>query len=357
VSCTERLGQSGGSRLRKTTLLGEIKNRYFTKSWTVITNSVDDNPYTIQSSNLTPKLGDIYESDTVATAVEMRLSPQEDNFTWQLEVVYDTNRVVDLIIENPLNAPVEKKFHTEKFERPLRRDIRGLPLVTTANNPFAEPVTVPVNGTKITYIRNEAFYSDTLAAQYNGKINSVQFGEYPAFTVLSSISAERKIDNGIIYYQVTYEFTYDPYTYHLFLLDADYRNIRGAIFFDPTNGTPLSTVSLLDGNGFALRDWKNYLRLDVNATTNTWEFEDTDRMEFPAGPSKPPHWYFNLRCEDEVVTAVAGFAPNTGQLTVIRGVNGTTAAEHLAEAEVKLEPYYLKFDQYYTANFNSLGLI
>ena len=361
ISCTERLGQSGGSKLVHRNLLGEIKNRFFTKVYTVITDSVDDNPYTIQNSNLTPKLGQTYESDSLATVVEMRLSPQDDNFVWELEVMYDTNRIVNLIVDNPLNVPAEIKFSHKGFDFALTKDFRGVPLVTSSGNPFSEPAVTQITGDVLSITRNEAFYSTSLMRAYNGRINSVAFGEYPPFTVLSEISAERKIDNGVLYYQVNYVFTYNPFTYHCFLLDADYRDKDGRLFFDPSNGTPLSSVTLLDGTGRAKRDFKNYLRFDVDANDTEWEFFDTfegePRHEFPPGPSKPPHWFFNLKCGDEIVTAVGRFGPGTGVLDVVRGVGGTTAAAHSEGDLVTMEPYYLKFDDKLTANFNALGLL
>lgn len=134
--------------------------------------------------------------------------------------------------------------------------------------------------------------------------------------------------------------------------------IRGVISdetVEPLAGSVISDTSP-DANKY--ESLASYVDGAIGDTTST-TFNVDDNAGSPAATSGFYRVGDLIRIEDEImeVTAVAANTGTEAQLTVIRGVNGSTAATHADNTQIRLPFFnaYHKFDKYSVAQTDSSG--
>jgi hypothetical protein len=334
-------------------LLYEIYGRRYKMEFNAYTSTFRDTARTVLDSPLVPALGSSYSeyltTDVVATCTN-RVCKATDNFKiWRVECTFDTDRVVNAITDNPLNQPPEISWDFSDYERPMIRDAFGTPVLSSSKNPFDPPVMYSQKKPILRIVRNESTYDPAAAFFYSNSLNAVSFaGVDPLYAKMNSIPGHRSVANGIIFYQITYEIEFHPISHVVYILDQDFRNIRGELYRDELTREPLTNPTPQNGRGYSMFKSKSTLvsSIDDNDTSMQIALGDVDK--FPpelrsaiSGIIPGPYWNFKLAIEDEAVEVVGGHGTDT--FTITRGVDGTTPAAHAADTEVKLEPYFLRY--------------
>jgi hypothetical protein len=346
---------------RRGTLL-ELPNNEYQRHFKVVTNDLTDGPHVIASHLLCPKRGDTYlvtaaESDIIATCIDVEVEPNGDSpFCWLVTAKYSTDRLVSLTLDNPLNVPPEIFWDFIPYERPITRDLFGIPLVTSSKERYDPPWVTEEKRPILRIRRNEATFSPANALAYQDTVNQDIFagaGQYAA--KINHITGRRSRDFGLIYWEVDYEIEFRRETFWLYLLDQGWRDKDGKLFRDPINqAQPLSNPSLLNGRGEHIS--KATTTTIFSMTRNDTQILVSDGItHFPTGPVPgTPDWYFNINVEGEIMTVIGGFGTNVW--TVIRGVQGSSAVTHATGIKVTLEPYYRRYMPYRVASFAPLNL-
>lgn len=345
-------------------MLAEIVNRQYIKRLLVTTNDYLDGPETILGTSGIPTLGESYilgnDADVLATCVKVQVNPLDVPLLWEVVATYDTSRVVDAFFDNPLNQPPEVSWSFAGHTRPMVRDIRGVPVLSSAGNAFDPPYEYEDSRPVVSIVRNEAYFNSALAIAYQDACNADVFGPAGIYQArMVSISGQRQADVGISYYRVTYEIQFRRESFAVPILDQDFRGIDGRQFRDPLTAAPLSNPTLLNGRGRARTVATGTLAEAMDAQTNLAQV-DIDPDDWPpladgilSDSFKPPHYYFEFRVDQEIcqVYSVIG-----NKWLVTRAWAGTTAANHGAGARITLEPYYLRYLPYKAIDFAPLNL-
>lgn len=336
--------RSGGSSAARKGVLAEYINRRYVKEYIVKTNDAADGPNVILKSFGFPKIGEQYalfnDSDALATCTNVELDPTDDTMTWIATVTYDTDRLVSLATDNPLNIPAEVSWTFTPYELPIYRDGLGVPIVNSAGHYFADPTMIDWVRPTLHVKRNELAYSPALSLLYHNAVNSDEFaGAAARCAKLTRYTGNRRIDSGVIYQEIDYEVEFDPRTFDHFILDKGFKDANGRLFRDPIDFAPLSNETLLNGRGQNITTAVTTLMIDIDA--NEQLLTAADASNFPPLSPSPPHWYFEVKIDSEILQVLS--APAVGQWRVIRGYGGTTPAAHYAGRSITLQPYYLRF--------------
>lgn len=358
ISFTEDLTRSGQLTAERKGALLEIPRRKYVRRFHAITDSVLDSSKTIRAHILCPKLGDQYvtpnEQDLLATCVDVRVNARpESPFSWYVEAEYDTARLVDATLENPLLMPAELSWDFLSYERARVRDVLGIPYVNSSQEAFDPPIMGEEKRPVLTVVRNEATFSAAFALQYQLVVNSDVFaGAAPGFARINKINGTRQREIGVTYYKVTYEVEFRREGFVRPVLDQGFRDKDKKQFLDPLNAQPYSGPTLMNGKGKRLSDATTTTSGVVGSADLLLNVTDGS-TNFPPG-SPLPHGRFEVRVDNEVMQVVGGFGTNNWNVT--RGYAGTTAASHANGAAVKMEPYYLNFTEHFAVPFAPLAL-
>ena len=346
---------------RKGSLL-EIVNRKYTKRFEVMTNNVLDGVALILSWPGVPKIGETYvfgtDLDRIATCVHVDCDATSLPYLWHVTAQYDTSRLVDARLDNPLLMPPEVSWGFAQYNRVLTRDLLGTNVVNSSKEWFDPPVEIEDSRPVLTVIRNETRFDPALAVLYQDAVNSDIFaGQPPRSAKVNAISGARQIDVGFIYYKVTYEIQFRRESYDLFLLDQGFRDADTRIFRDPIDAAPYGHPTLLNGRGRRLTSATSTLAGAITSTATTLSIQGGDSTKFPPLTPTPPHWYFEVRIDNEVIRVIdKDTKPDGNVWTVIRGWANTAPAAHADLAPVRLEPYFLRFLPHKLLPFSALRL-
>lgn len=362
ISFAPDIAREGEVVSERKNALVELLNRKYTRHFVVVTSDLNDGPLTILTSYFCPKIGDPYlygnDSDPLATCVSVTPRATASPWIWKVEAKYDTERLTQAALTNPLNIPPELRWSNTRYERVLTRDVQGVPIVNSSKEAFDPPLQVEDSRPVLTITRNEAAYNPANEVLYQDAINADIFaGTAPGNAKLNILSADRQVDIGLLYWRIVYEIEFRRESFALFVLDQGFRGIDKHLFRDVVDNAPLSNPTLLNGRG-ARRDGVS-TTLTVACALGDNQLFLTDASAFPPGPgnpigSNPPFWYFEVKIDNEVMQVQA--LPFANQFSVVRGYAGTTPAAHLINATVTLEPHYLRFVPYKILPFAPLLL-
>lgn len=115
--------------------------------------------------------------------------------------------------QNPLDKPPEISIGTVSVERAVPFDVdTGLPIVSTAYQPFDPPVVDEVKNSTLVITRIETGFTDAKRRTYLNKINSEAFGDKVKGSVLmKDLTASILWVNNNLYWKVRYELEWaDP---------------------------------------------------------------------------------------------------------------------------------------------------
>lgn len=353
---------------RKGPLL-ELVNRRYKRVLYAETDDIEDGPETVLSATGVPQIGSSYQlgndEDDIAVCIDVQAEPHgEYPLLWKVTASYDSSRVVDEALSDPLKLPPEITWSFGKYSYPAQRDALGIPFVNSSGEKFDPVYEVELSRPHLVISRNESTYNETNAITYVDAVNSDNFGPAtPWQAKIGSIQAQLMCDIGIAYWKVTYEIEFQARTFAYFLLDQGWRNANNELFYDPLTYTPLATQTLMNGQGWRLRDTYCALALDCGANDLVITVEnpsgysgpDQPFQYFPPGPTPgTPHWFFEIMVDQEIMQVTGGFGTNSW--VVSRGYAGTTPATHAESAKVQLQPYFFRFMPYNVLPFAPLNL-
>lgn len=259
-----------------------VWNRDFTRSYTIPWLVEVDDPLTgpVQiltyfnltqgaSYTLNTLVQPTYEFDKATALLSLRADQVggqgADGCSWV--VVAEYGPYDPRITEDPLLAPADVSWGSDKFEVPVWKDISGNSVVNSAGVRFAEPVTKDDTRSTLTIVRNEPSFSDDLAEIYRDKVNASTFYlKDPRRVKCRDITGHQQFhpkastDTGL-YWVVTYEFevaadgeTWDALALDQGLTQYDSSSPRKRVEITDKNGQPVSEPWPLDGSGNALPD-------------------------------------------------------------------------------------------------------
>lgn len=342
-------------------LLYEVIARRYELNYIVKTDTYQTSQKEVVLDPRLPQVGSSYsqfsETDLPATCTHVEAKQgRESSYVWFVRCVFDTDRLIAQVTDNPLNQPPVISVDFTDYEKPLIRDNYGTPVKSSSGNAFDPPFMLDRRKAVFRIRRNEASSTADKAFQYNMTLNSVPFAvgskqATPGFCRMNSITETTAIANGVFHYQVVYEIEYNPESFIVFLLDQDFRDIDGKQFRDKLTQEPLANPTPLNGRGKSLFLSTSTVddAMGITATQTTMTIPGGDVVKFPPalmaaqsdGFIPGPYGNYQLRIGSEVVNVTGGHG--TANLTIERGYAGTTPAIHAFGAAVSLEPYYLRF--------------
>lgn len=346
-------------------------NRKYSVPFHVIVDNKLDGPGLIRVHPNIPKIGQVYrfgsDYDPLAYCQGVELTQGSYPYRWEGVANYDTQiEFAPNQNENPLLRPAIKSWDFQEIERALVYDVFGNAIHNSAKDRFDPSPTNTVAMPTLTIVRNELTYSSSLANTYFNSVNSDQFilGILPRQARIHHITGREMFDTGIRFWEVTYVINFLQETFDRFLLDAGYRDVRGHAFRDPLDATPLGYPSLLNGKGYSIAPAATKTNDNIGTTATELMLNNvsvtqggvTNREWLDLVPNFP----FNIRVENEVMTVINGSYDGVGnprvRLRVARGQGGSAAAAHSVNANVTLEPYYLRYVCNRPRPFLALGL-
>jgi hypothetical protein len=195
--------------------------------------------------------------DTGAFLVKLNPSQRSDNpFLWDVEAIYESEGLrPEQFVKSPFDRPTVQTATMQKFQKPAVIDQNGLAYVNSAGDPFDPPIEVDDSRPVLQLKRNEPTFDYTLPLVYKDAINADPFlGISPGSCKCQAInSVGPQFENGVLYWEVTYEFEIRLEGWNLQVLDRGYRYLNsGALTPILINGLPCTTPRLLDGAGGVL---------------------------------------------------------------------------------------------------------
>lgn len=201
-----------------------------TRTFLVTTDTAADGPVEVASA-LPVQLGDLHPSATSHTLQRITCSPiAVPSLHWFASCEY--SRLANNIDDdaNPLNVPVEVSCRGVKVTKSPLRDLDGLAFINTAGDPLDETPQIERSYPVVTFKRNEAAFSyATHMERYLDKVNSGSFMGADTGTVkCSDLSADKKFKDQMTYWEVRYEFSFNPDGWQPNILNEGYYYLDGA---------------------------------------------------------------------------------------------------------------------------------
>jgi hypothetical protein len=251
------------------------------------------------------------ENDTGSFLQSVDLEPEsEDGLAWIATLNYGPYDVAHQLgtsdigqgIIDPTDRAPEVYYDRAKYKRTKPydesvnlneegEDTGGKPYVNTVGDPLLDPPDTEETRPTLKFVRNEATYNDSYAAQWKDTVNSDEFLGYPPNTVkCADINAERIYDTDWGYYfRVTYDFEFrdddDGNGYTKEILNAGYRQLVGGAG-DPVNVTDANGNTVTDA--VPLQEDGSY---DPTADPYFLQFQEFAQLEFK-----------NLNIPDDLLT-------------------------------------------------------
>lgn len=141
------------------------------------------------------------------------------SFAFKGSVAPDSNQpgfyIVTITYSNDYNQDVtqerpEVSWEDEEYERVVDKDRNGDPILNAAGDRYEEPVIFTDSRPVLRHSRNEQFFDQLQAYQYNRSVNSDTFYGAAPGTMRVKITAQQKWRDDVEYWRVTYLFRYNP---------------------------------------------------------------------------------------------------------------------------------------------------
>jgi len=233
---------------------GDFKRqRTYTRKFEVRTSSPADGPRTVASSPLLPGLGQPYivtsgEGDFGALVKSVEPEQHADDPTlWVVTVKYDSK--LDFSggrqqqqqpkdqPEDPLSRPAVWKFGFQRSTQPARFDKDGVPVLNSAGCPFDPPFEYAVVFPTITITLNKAAWWLDDVMRLVDSVNAKKWFNFPPRTVkIETAEAATKFENGLGFWEVTWNLIVNPETWDVRLLDCG--------FMEKVDATPSNPMGL-----------------------------------------------------------------------------------------------------------------
>jgi len=198
-----------------------------TRLFVVTTDNALDDMFTVRTAAGLPQIGEPHPRDP-AYVVQSRdyEAAAEPSLSWNVTCEYGRSKNPDQD-ENPLNEPVKVSWRSRSRDKVLEVDLDGVPVVNSAGTLFADPVLVTRSLVVVTFVRNEPSFYGSYANDWVDHVNSATFsGGAPGTVKCVSIEADKQFKANQEYYEVTYEFWFDPDGWQPRPLNIGYQCVR-----------------------------------------------------------------------------------------------------------------------------------
>lgn len=201
--------------------------REYIRVFQVLCDTPTDGPKTAREG-VSVLIGDSYsyygENDPLAFCHEITpelVSAEEHQRFWKVFCKYAS-------AENPLDRPPVKRWNFNKCSKAIEKDLDGRTLLNSALCTFDPPKEIDDSRPVYTFIRNEPTFDPTIAIFYQDSINEDPFLiADPGQAKISNISGDEKRENGILFWEVTYEFEFRREGWQTEMLDQGFRELLG----------------------------------------------------------------------------------------------------------------------------------
>lgn len=223
------------------------------------------------------------DSDTGSFCTSVDISEVDDTLGLVYEVALEYGPYdAQTFPANPMDWPLKVSTSVVYRERAVDFDANGDPIRNSAKQRFGDPVTREFADYVITCKRNEEIgaFSLSLAHDYQDSINDDTWNGFAAGVVLckSITTGDEQYDSTaeVWYYEVTYVFETNRFTWAKELLDQGFCELDGSSppkhkrILD-TQGQPIDEAVPLNGSG---------VRLATNGTPVTLSFDMFEAKDF-----------------------------------------------------------------------------
>lgn len=188
--------------------------RRFTRVFVVETDGYDTGPVAVRGAVAVPKLFDFYnvagEVDLGARVRKIEPERVDDSLIWEVRVEYSTDAQDEQQAdEDPLARPALISTGWSQFTRALEKDLDDKAVVTAADEPFDPPVEVDDDQFLLTIQRNEAFLDEAKILTYRNAVNSDPWRIAQPKQAKIRITAQRRFENGIEFYEYVYTISFN----------------------------------------------------------------------------------------------------------------------------------------------------
>lgn len=173
---------------------------------------------------------------------------------------------------NPLTRPYQISWKSVRYQKTIRYDTTGRALVNSAGDLLDPPLEIEDSRLAVRIVRNLAALGPDYVAKFKDAVNIQAFlGVPPGYAKVADIGAERKFENGLVYWELSVEVEVRDWTvpaaqglaapvnrnsFHpLYKLSEGMREKIGSDLVEirvKKGGEPTSDLRPLDANGAAL---------------------------------------------------------------------------------------------------------
>lgn len=265
VSVTEKCEEWSGVETEK----GDLE---FTRVFMVLADTRNVGPNEVRNAQdpntglqVPPRFTDYHAGDDTVTyawvkSKDIKRDPLQPRL-WYVTVKYSSSRETQdsASQENPLLRPYVVRWGSNKYQKPIDRDIDDTLIQNTAGE-FYDPLPeIDDSRPVLSITRNEADpWNFTAAIQYQDAINSDSFyGFDPYQAKIHSITAGKRAENQFTYWEVTYEIEFRREGWRLKTISRgrNERSVDGnslVPILDSTTRQPISEPQMLDEDGYVL---------------------------------------------------------------------------------------------------------
>lgn len=167
----------------------------YNKAWHVVCddpNVVEHAPATAFAEQTGISIGTPYGLNSFCTNVSVRAHPTEPT-QWVVTATFGSNQGEPNI--SPLAKAAKIDISFSQFDKPIQRDLNGVPILNSAGLPPSDPIIVDDSRPLISITRNLEDFPFVLAYTYKDATNAGAFMQCPPGTCkVQSISSRREFD-------------------------------------------------------------------------------------------------------------------------------------------------------------------
>lgn len=346
--------------------MNDERVRQYKRVFRIVTDSPATGPVEMSANVACPLLFDAYvgasgEVDLGCVVRNIRFTNDSDNyFIWQCDVHYSSEtQDPDQVAESPFDEPVLMEWSFQQYEKCIPIDFKGNAFTSSAGEVIDPPVKIDDSRLVLRIERNLPGFNVALAIAYQDAVNSdVFFGAAALTAKIMTLSGSFHYRNGIPFWHVAGEVHFRREGWRLQLLDQGFThqeigfdfNTPPKINRDPDTNEVYPKPLLLNGQGLLLSEAHSVLQFALNAVETVLSTTANSMFALPSEALGP----VIFQIDDEQILVLSQNAVNL-TWNVVRGVNGTTAAAHLAAAVVQQMPMYQVFFVYEELPFAALN--
>jgi hypothetical protein len=258
---------------RPTTRKGSMNNRFqrkYTRTQLAKSNDALDGPQQVRLFAGVPRIGNPYavgaDLDTGSWALDIDVQASSDGpLLFEITTQYsaDWTSIGNFggsadprrQNENPILRPVDIKWGSTRFQRPIEYDRNNRAITNSAGLPYDPPVERDDSRTTLSIGRNEASFDPSIKVLYENSVNiDAFFGGNPYYWKIAAITADLAFENGLAFWRVTYNFEGRKEGWVSSLMDrGKAERVQGKLkAITDTAGVPVSDPYPLDGTGRAI---------------------------------------------------------------------------------------------------------